>query len=80
MFSKEVRPSKLAFERKEKSPGQSNPKYVDLLEVDKGIAGQNFCCISFVSPEKILKGLYSYYYYFQLIHFHPNHNYNSVSL
>lgn len=55
MFSKEVRPSKLAFERKEKSPGQSNPKYVDLLEVDKGIAGQNFCCISFVSPEKILK-------------------------
>ena len=55
MFSKEVRPSKLAFERKEKSSGQSNPKYVDLLEVDKGIAGQNFCCISFVSPEKILK-------------------------
>jgi hypothetical protein len=30
-------------------------KMVDLLEVDKPIAGQNFTCISFISPEKILK-------------------------
>ena len=31
------------------------PKYVDLLDEDKPIAGQKFACISFVSPEKILK-------------------------
>jgi hypothetical protein len=36
-------------------PPQSGKKLADLLEVDKPIAGQNFACISFVSPEKILK-------------------------
>ena len=35
--------------------GKPNPKYVDLLEEDKPIAGQKFACISFCSPEKILK-------------------------
>ena len=35
--------------------GSTNPKYVDLLEEDKAIAGQKFACISFVSPENILK-------------------------
>ena len=35
--------------------GKQNPKYVDLLEEDKPIAGQKFACISFVSPENILK-------------------------
>ena len=32
-----------------------NPKYVDLLGEDKPISGQKFCCLSFLSPEKILK-------------------------
>ena len=44
--------------KKNKSSGktpQPNKKLADLLEVDKPIAGQNFACISFVSPEKILK-------------------------
>ena len=35
--------------------GTINPKYVDLLEEDKAIAGQKFACLSFVSPESILK-------------------------
>ena len=35
--------------------GKVNPKYVDLLEEDKPIAGQKFACVSFVSPENILK-------------------------
>ena len=35
--------------------GKANPKYVDLLEEDKPLAGQKFVCVSFVSPEKILK-------------------------
>jgi len=33
----------------------SKPKLVDLLDVDKSIAGQNFGCFSFISPEKVLK-------------------------
>lgn len=44
----------MAFERKQIN-GKPNPKYVDLLEEDKPIAGQKFCCVSFVSPEKVLK-------------------------
>jgi len=35
--------------------GEENPKYVDLLDEDKPIAGQKFCCVSFVSPEHIIK-------------------------
>jgi hypothetical protein len=46
---------KHAFERKQRKDGTPNPKYVDLLEVDKPIAGQNFGCFSFISPDKILK-------------------------
>ncbi len=34
---------------------KTNPKYIDLLDEDKPIAGQKFVCLSFVSPEKILK-------------------------
>lgn len=37
------------------SNGTPNVKYVDLLEEDKPISGQKFCCVSFVSPENILK-------------------------
>jgi hypothetical protein len=47
--------SKKGFVRKLKKDGSPNPKYVDLLKVDKPIAGQAFGCFSFVSPDKILK-------------------------
>ena len=50
------------FERQLKSDGTENPKYVDLLEEDKPIAGQKFACISFVSPEKILKKKELYFF------------------
>jgi len=43
------------FERKLLPNGKENPKYVDLCDEDQPIAGQKFCCMSFVSPEKILK-------------------------
>ena len=49
------RQSKRGFERKFHNNGTENKKYVDVLEVDKPIAGQNFVCMSFLSPEKILK-------------------------
>lgn len=34
---------------------KTDPKYVDLLDEDKPLSGQKFACMSFVSPEKILK-------------------------
>jgi hypothetical protein len=44
-----------SFERKIMENGQPNPNYIDLCDEDQPIAGQKFACISFVSPEKILK-------------------------
>ena len=35
--------------------GTDNAKYIDVLDEDKSIAGQKFVCLSFVSPEHILK-------------------------
>jgi len=52
--SKEKNSKKNSFEKKQIN-GKPNPKYVDLLEEDKPISGQKFVCVSFVSPEKILK-------------------------
>jgi hypothetical protein len=52
--SKEKSSKKAGFEKKINN-GKQNPKYVDLLEEDKPIAGQKFACVSFVSPENILK-------------------------
>jgi vacuolar-type H+-ATPase subunit I/STV1 len=46
--------AKTTFERKLKG-GKSNPKYVDVLDEDKPIACQKFVCVSFISPDKILK-------------------------
>lgn len=43
------------FEKKKLENGQKNPKYIDLCDEDQTIAGQKFACLSFVSPEKILK-------------------------
>ena len=43
------------FEKKLTKDGKSNTKYVDLCDEDQPIAGQKFACMSFVSPEKILK-------------------------
>jgi RNase H-fold protein (predicted Holliday junction resolvase) len=43
------------FPRKQTADGKPNPKYVDILEVDKPISGQNFGCFSFITPTKILK-------------------------
>jgi hypothetical protein len=43
------------FEKKNLPNGEVNPKYIDLCDEDPSIAGQKFACMSFVSPEKILK-------------------------
>ena len=44
-----------SFEKKTLDNGKPNPKYIDLCDEDPPIAGQKFACMSFVSPEKILK-------------------------
>jgi len=49
---KEINP---VYEKRLNADGTTNSKYVDLLEEDKPIAGQKFVCVSFVSPDKILK-------------------------
>jgi len=43
------------FERKNLPNGTPNPKYIDLCDEDPVIPSQKFVCLSFVSPEKILK-------------------------
>jgi hypothetical protein len=50
------------FEKKLEKNGNPNPKYVDLLEEDKPIAGQKFVCVSFVSPENVLKQKNMYFF------------------
>jgi len=42
--------------------GSQNPKYVDLLDEDKPVAGQKFVCLSFISPEKLLKRREEFYF------------------
>ena len=42
--------------------GKPNPKYVDLLTEDKAIAGQKFACVSFVSPEGLVKQREIYFF------------------
>ena len=44
-----------SFDKKLSPDGTTNSKYVDLCDEDPQLAGQKFACMSFVSPEKILK-------------------------
>jgi hypothetical protein len=48
--------SKEGFLRKD------DPKYIDLLDEDIPLAGQKFACLSFVSPEKILRQKDQYFF------------------
>jgi len=45
-----------------KNNNKKTQVYADLLEEDKPIAGQKFVCVSFVSPEKIIKNKELYYF------------------
>ena len=44
-----------SFEKKLNSDGSVNNKYVDVLDEDKPVANQKFVCVSFISPESVLK-------------------------
>ncbi len=41
---------------------KEDPKYIDLLDEDPILAGQKFACLSFISPEKILKNREIYFF------------------
>jgi len=43
------------FDTRVNPDGSLNAKYVDMLDEDKPIAGQKFSCVSFISPETIIK-------------------------
>lgn len=45
----------------ENTAKDNNEKEIDYLEVDKPIPGQNFVCMSFISPEKIIKEKNAFY-------------------
>lgn len=53
MFSKEK--NNIDFFSKLNSDGSVNKNYIDLLDEDKPITGQKFVCLSFLSPEEIIK-------------------------
>jgi hypothetical protein len=56
MSSKDPQKKKgVNFERRKLSNGKPNTKYVDVCDEDAAIAGQKFVCMSFISPEDILK-------------------------
>jgi hypothetical protein len=44
-------------------------KYIDLLDEDKAIAGQSYVCLSFISPENIIKNKELFYFEKFLKHF-----------
>ena len=49
-----------------------NTKYIDLLDEDKPISGQKFVCLSFISPEEIIKNKQLFYFDKFLKHFEFN--------
>jgi len=54
-ISKDYETRKDGVEYRINLDGSENPKYVDVLDEDKPVAGQKFVCISFLSPEHIIK-------------------------
>ena len=52
-----------------KVENNNDSKYVDLLDEDKPIGGQKYVCLSFVSPEDILKDKNLFYFEKFLKHF-----------
>tara|TARA_B110001450_G_scaffold255703_2_gene283955 strand:- start:15586 stop:16527 length:942 start_codon:yes stop_codon:yes gene_type:complete len=47
--------AEINYEKMQNKDGSINEKYVDVLDEDKLISGQKFTCISFISPENIIR-------------------------
>ena len=50
------------FQPKKTQSGTNNPVYEDYLDEDKPISNQKYVCMSFVSPEKLLKQKESFFF------------------
>jgi hypothetical protein len=61
-FSKPIQAPPSGIEPRHNPDGTENAKYIDLLDEDKSIAGQQFACLSFISPEDILKQKDMFYF------------------
>ncbi len=61
-FSKPIQAPPSGIEPRHNPDGTENAKYIDLLDEDKSIAGQQFACLSFISPEEILKQKDMFYF------------------
>ena len=62
------------------SNNESNDtKYIDLLDEDKAISGQNYVCLSFLSPVKILKKKEHYFFEKYLKEFDFNKSINKYT-
>ena len=44
------------------SQSSQSSQYIDLLDEDKPISGQKFVCLSFISPEEIIKNKNLFYF------------------
>lgn len=62
MGKKSYRHGRGRSEKRKNEDGTPNTKYVDVLEVDRPLAGQNFGCFSFISPEKIIQQRETYFF------------------
>ena len=51
-----------SFPLKNLKDGSPNPDYIDLLEEDKPISQQKFYCMSFISPDNIIKDKNIYFF------------------
>ena len=58
--------------------GTANVNYIDLLDEDKPIAGQKFTCLSFLSPEKIIKQKEMFYFEQFIKHKSTSHQYRHL--
>jgi len=54
-------PQKVSKEQKKKQRKQYTEEETDFLDVDRPIPGQNFICMSFLSPEAAIKERYLWY-------------------
>ncbi len=61
-FSKPLNEAPVGVTTKKNPDGSDNVNYIDLLDEDKPIAEQKFVCLSFVSPEEIIKQKELFYF------------------
>ena len=60
--SNRITPQKVSEEQRKRQRNMVMEGNSDFLDIDKPIPGQNFVCMSFVSPESAIKERYLWYF------------------